>query len=75
MENALDIWLKFYDPATDEDDEDYLAEYEANTYREGEGYRIEWYHNDVGWVICEYFDTLAEAHAWYERNGFQDFSS
>ena len=75
MENALDVWLKFYDPATDEDDEDYLAEYEANTYREGEGYRIEWYHNDVGQVTREHFDTLAEAHAWYERNGFQDFTA
>ena len=71
----LDVWLKFYEPATDDDGEDYLAEYEANTYKVNGEYVIEWYHNDVGLVTNVYFSTLSEAHAWYEDNGYQDFTS
>ena len=71
----LDVWLKFYEPATDDDGEDYLAEYEANTYRSGNGYVIEWYHNDVGQVHSVFFDTLKLAHEWYATNGYEDYSS
>lgn len=66
----LDVWMCFEHP----DDEE--AAYEANTFRTADGgYRIEWYHNAVGLVTSEDFDTLDEAYAWYERNGYQDFSS
>ena len=71
----LDVWLKFYEPATDDDGEDYLAEYEANTYRSGNGYVIESYHNEVGQVAEEYFDTIGAAHEWYATNGYEDYSS
>ena len=75
----LDVWLKFYEPATDGDGEDYLAEYEAeyeaNTYRSGTGYVVEWYHNDVGQVTEEYFDTIGAAREWYATNGYEDYSS
>lgn len=65
----LDVWLKF----DHEDDEE--ATHEANTFKDEAGYRVEWYLNSVGLVKSVYFDTLAEAHAWYEREGFQDFTS
>lgn len=71
----IDVWLKFYDPATDENGEEYLAEYEANTFMTDTGYVIEWYHNDVGQVIEIEFDTLADAYDWYEANGYQDFTA
>lgn len=67
----LDVWLKFSEY---EDAE--LAEYEANTFRENDGtYRVGWYHNAVGLVTSEYFDTYEEAKEWYEENGFQDFTA
>lgn len=67
--DPLDVWLRFEHP----DDEE--AAYEANTFRTADGgYRIEWYHNAVGLVAKEDFDTLDEAYAWYERNGYQDFT-
>lgn len=68
----LDVWFKFtedYDPEMEH------PEYEANTYKDDSGYRIEWYHNDVGLVTNVYFDTLAEAHAWYAEQGYDDYSS
>ena len=63
-----DVWFRLY-----KDDE--AAEYEANTFFDGERYRIEWYHNAVGLVTNEYFDTLEQAHDWYEDNGYEDYSS
>lgn len=72
---AIDVWLKFA-AEPDPDDGDDLATHEANTYRLEDGtYRIEWYLNAVGLVTGVHFDTLEEAHAWYEREGFSDFSS
>jgi len=65
-----DVWLKL-DPA----DEDDMATHEANTYRTETGYMVKWYLNAVGLVTRVEFDTLEDAHAWYEREGFQDFSS
>ena len=73
----LDVWLQsetLYDDVTGEPYEETRAE--ANTYRNEDGsYRIEWYLNVVGLVTREYFDTYEECTAWYEREGFQDFSS
>lgn len=68
LTEPLDVWLRIIDP-------DELAEAEANTYRTGNGYRVEWYLNSVGLVTAVHFATLAEAHAWLESEGFQDFSS
>ena len=65
----LDVWLQF----DAEDDEEARAE--ANTFKEDGQFRIDWYLNAVGLVKSVYFDTYEEATAWYEREGFQDFSS
>lgn len=65
----LDVWLQFESGADEE------ARAEANTFQVGSGYEVHWYLNAVGLVTRVAFDTLEEAHAWYEREGFQDFSS
>lgn len=78
---ALDVWLKL--PSCDCDafpddlgcDCDDMAEYEANTYRAGDGYAVEWYHTAVGQVSSRYFETYEDAREWLESEGFQDFSS
>jgi hypothetical protein len=79
MENATatgDVWLKHdddsYDAATDTDD---VAAYEANTYRDGDAYRVEWYHTAVGQVSSRMFATYGEACAWLESEGFEDYST
>ena len=64
----LDVWFKFYEPANEDDGE-------ASTYRSGNGYVIESYHNEVGQVAEEYFDTIGAAHEWYATNGYEDYSS
>jgi hypothetical protein len=64
-----DVWLKFDSP----DDEE--ASHEANTYRVGTGYRIDWYHTGVGQVSSASFPSYAAVEAWYAENGYQDFSS
>ena len=72
----LDVWLQsetLYDDVTGEPYEETRAE--ANTFREDGQFRIDWYLNAVGQVKSGYFDTYEEATAWYEREGFQDFSS
>ena len=84
MTNAtpIDVWFKFYhydNPCiSDTADCDYCEEasHEANTFLNNDGtYRVEWYLNAVGLVTTVYFNTLADAHAWYEREDFYDFSS
>lgn len=68
----LDVWLKF--DADDDDDEE--PSHEANTYDDGDdGYIVEWYHVAVGLVSSKRFGSLDAAYAWYETNGFQDFTS
>lgn len=73
----LDVWLKFdQELASDFDLDDELATHEANTYVNDDGsYRIEWYLNSVGLVTRVHFDTLAQAYAWYDLEGFQNFTS
>lgn len=66
---ALDVWLRF------DSDEDEDPTHEANTFKVAGGWEIHWYHNDVGQVTAEHFHTLSDALAWYEANGYQDFSS
>ena len=65
----LDVWLKF---DSDEDDE---PTYEANTYPTESGFRIDWYHEGVAQVMSVDFDTIEDVHAWYEAQGYSDFSS
>lgn len=66
---ALDVWFKF------ENAEDEEPSHEANTYETEDGFVIEHYHTGVGQVTQVEFDTLEAAHAWYEKEGFEDFSS
>lgn len=67
---ALDVWLKFEEP---DDEEPYL---EGNTFKNEDGsYRADWYHVSVGEVSSESFPTYEAAEAWWEKNGFQDFTS
>lgn len=65
----IDVWLKF-ESETDEE-----PTHEANTFKTESGYRIEWYLDSVGLVTSVKFDTLGEAYAWYEREGFQNFTA
>ena len=76
MEKALDVWLKWDAAQIEEGDDDPLATYEANTFKNADGtFRIEWYHNDVGQVTTVQVDTYEEARAWLEGQGFQDFTA
>ena len=68
--NFNEVWLKF------ENDTDEEPTFEANTFKDDDGdYVIEWSHTAVGQITAVYFNTLEEAHAWYEENGYQDFTS
>ena len=64
-----DVWLKF-DKADDEE-----PTTEANTFKNEDGYEIQWYHVDVGLVHSVHAPSLNEVHAWYEQNGFTDFTA
>lgn len=67
--NPDNVWLQF------DTDEDEGATREANIYRDGDGYRVEWYHVAVGLVTRHHFDTLAAAEAFLIREGFENFTS
>lgn len=68
----LDVWLRFT-PGQDNDD---LAEAEANTYHNEDGtFRVEWYHNSVGVVKKQKFSSHEAARAWLTREGFEDFTA
>ena len=69
MSDPLDVWLRFVDDADEE------SEAEANTYKIKGGYRVDWYLTSVGLVTSREFSTLADAHAWLEREGFTDYTS
>ena len=69
MSNPIDVWLKF----ENEIDEEAMAE--ANTYKDGDLFRVKWSLSAVGLITTETFATLKEAHAWYERNGFTDYTT
>ena len=64
-----DVWLKF-EQADDEE-----PTMEANTFKNEDGYEIQWYHVDVGLVHRVRTLSLSEVHAWYEQYGFTDFTS
>lgn len=67
--DPFDVWL-WFDGAEDE-----TPEYEANTFRTDTGYRIEWYHVDVGLVTEVYFKNLKDVHDWYKDNNFIDYTA
>ena len=64
-----DVWLKF-DQADDEE-----PAMEANTFKNEDGYEIQWYRVDIGLVNSVHAPILNEVHALYEQNGFTVFSS
>ena len=68
FQEAIDVWFRFIG-----DEEE--TEAEANTYNDGDGYRVEWYLTSVGLVTSRTFATHDEARAWLEQEGFQDFTS
>ena len=67
-DEPLDVWLRH---VGDEEE----AEAEANTFRDGDGFRVEWYLTTVGLVTSRWFATSAAATAWLEAEGFEDYSS
>ena len=83
----LDVWLRFNNPNDHEDEhieEDAgascpiceEADAEANVFPAIDGrVFVAWYLTGVGLVTKVYFDTYAQATAWLEAEGFQDFSS
>lgn len=68
-DEPLDVWFRF-----DDSDSEY-AEAEANTFPDEDGFRVEWYLTTVGQVTSRWFATRAEATAWLEAEGFEDYSS
>ena len=64
-----DVWLKFDQP----DDEEPTME--ANTFKNDDGYEIQWYHVDVGLVNRVHTPSLSDAHTWYEQHGFTDYTA
>jgi len=67
-DQANDVWLKIPDGEEE-------AEYEANTFHDNGGYRVEWYHTSVGQVSTRWFPTYDAASAWLTSEGFEDYSS
>lgn len=65
----IDVWLRF----ADEDDEE--AEAEANTFHDGDGYRVDWDLTSVGLVTSVQFATYDDARNWLISQGFADFTS
>ncbi len=66
--DALDVWLRI--PEGEEE-----SEAEANTYRDNNGFVVEWYLTAVGLVKERWFATHEEARAWLQAEGFEDYSS
>ena len=68
----LDVWLRI----PDDDNPGGEADAEANTYRDGDRYRVDWSLTAVGLVKSPpTFATYAAARAWLTGGGFEDFSS
>lgn len=68
--NPIDVWLKF-DAESDE-----TPSHEANTFLDGERFRVEWYHVDVGQVTKIYCDTYEEVRTLLEEHlGYREFST
>lgn len=63
----LDVWLRIPDGEEE-------SEAEANTFSDGDGFRVEWYLTAVGLVKSRWFAEYADAAAWLEAEGFADFT-
>lgn len=74
-DNPIDVWLRWDGSGFDVNGDDELADYEANTFRTEDGFRVDWYHNDVGQVSSQRFDTYVAAQEWLTANDYQDYSS
>jgi hypothetical protein len=68
MTEPLDVWLRIPDGEEE-------SEAEANTYRDGDRYRVEWYLTSVGLVTQVYFDTYGHACMWLHEQGFTDYTT
>lgn len=68
-QKALDVWLRFDPPDSDE------SEAEANTYEDEGIFRVEWYLTAVGLVKSRSFTTYEQATAWLTTEGFQNFTT
>lgn len=67
----LDVWLLI----PEEDNGEGEAEFEANTFPDDGGFRVEWCHTAVGQISSRWFLTYEAATAWLEAEGFQDFTT
>jgi len=56
----LDVWLRF-DYSNLDEYGDPVCEAEANTFREDDGYRVDWYSTAVGLVASIHFETYNDA--------------
>lgn len=84
-DDALDVWLRFPDPdcgncgwcedCTAEFSPYDEAEAEANTFPDGDGFRVAWYLTAVGLVTSHHFATYDAAREWLTSQGFQDFTA
>lgn len=64
----LDVWLRI----PEGDDE---SEAEANTFSEGDQFRVDWCLTSVGLVKSRMFDSYEDAAGWLTAEGFEDYSS
>lgn len=64
----IDVWLRI--PEGEDD-----AEAEANTRRDGDGYRVDWSLTAVGLVKqSPWFADYTQAQAWLIAEGFDDYT-
>ena len=68
FQEALDVWLRIPDGEEE-------SEAEANTYRDDDGYRVEWYLTSVGLVTEVRFATHQQARDWLTAEGFADYTT
>ena len=73
--DPIDVWLRWNGSGVDKNGDDELADYEANTFRTTDGFRVDWYLNAVGQVTSVWFDTYVAAQEWLTANEYQDFTS
>lgn len=83
-EAPLDCWLRFdadetmcpeeYRAAVAAGD-DVSCTAEANTYFDGDNYRVEYYNSAVGLVRAVYFADYESATKFLASNGFEDFAA
>ena len=80
----LDCWLRFdADETIDPEEyraavaagEDVPSTAEANTFYDGDTYRVEYFNTAVGLVRTAYFSDYESATEFLARNGFEDFTA